>query len=188
VKKTKRPLTAVLIILFFISTLPGTVSAQQYLDLGTQAPVNSTDEKLHALTLTRFHFKTLKALHAGLYSDRSNRAMLDTGDAEILDAGIAALLASDTREEIILEALRQNMAVRLNFSVPEEPVSSETRKRRRDRRLIDEPQDLAVSLEFRPLLDGPTAFEITLEKGRSRYCYDVNWAGRIDGMATAPLA
>src|SRR3989338_1762651 len=80
---------------------------------------SSSDTKLHALSSTRFHFITLKQFHAALFTPGGHERPLSGSEVQILNAGLNAFLTSPGREELLLEALRQNKAVRLQFSVPE---------------------------------------------------------------------
>ncbi len=146
--------------------------------------VTSPQDKLHALESTRFHFITLKQFHSTLFTAVSldPKNQLTDEQARVLNAGLNSFLTQAGRETLLLEALRQKRSVRLRFKVPE---------KEKEYQIIDNPDrplayqlkpavhEVPVSVEIKPLLDQPVAFEITLKKGNERYVYDVDWSGRI---------
>ena len=147
---------------------------------------SSPKEKLHALQSTRFHFITLKQFHSALFSFGENQNTLSNSEAEILNAGLNAFLSSPRREIALLEALRQNKAIQLKFSVSQQEEAYD---------IVDNPnkpllyqlkpllKSVPASIEVRPLLDRPVAFQITLKKGNEHYSYYVDWAGKITHLA-----
>lgn len=150
-------------------------------------PAPSPKEKLHALQSTRFHFITLKQFHSALFSFGEDQNALTSSEAEILNAGLNAFLSSPGRETALLEAMRRNKAIQLKFSVSKKDESAYD--------VIDDPtqpllyqlkpllKSVPASIEVRPLLDRPVAFQITLKKGNERYSYYVDWAGKITRLA-----
>lgn len=147
------------------------------------SPVVSTQDKLQALESTRFHFITLKQFHSMLFTaDAEPENKLSEAQAQILNAALNSFLTQAGRETLLLEALRQNRAVRLQLNVPQ---------KENEYRVIDNPDRplayrlepvvhaVPATIEIRPLLDQPAAFKITLKKGNERYVYDVDWSGRI---------
>ncbi len=149
-------------------------------------PAPSPKEKLHALQLTRFHFITLKQFHSALFSFGDDQSTLTNSEAEILNAGLNAFLSSPGRETALLEAMRKNKAIQLKFSVSQQEEAYD---------IVDNPdkpllyqlkpllKSVPASIEVRPLLDRPVAFQITLKKGNERYSYYVDWAGKITRLA-----
>ena len=143
--------------------------------------VSSPQEKLHALESTRFHFITLKQFHSGLFTDNGDHKISDP-DARVLNAAINAFLTQSGRETMLLDALRQNIPVRLRFNIPQKTDEYQ---------IIDNPdmplayqlepvvRSIPATIEIKPLLDKPLAFQITLKKGNERYVYDVDWSGRV---------
>lgn len=146
--------------------------------------IPSPQEKLHALALTRFHFITLKQFHSALFSSSGEGGKLvSESQAQILNAGLNAFLTSSKRETMLLDALRQNKSVQLRFSVPEivedayEVIDHPTKPLLY--RLEPVKRLVPTTVEIKPFLDKPIAFEITLQKGSERHHYEVDWAGRI---------
>ena len=153
--------------------------------IASNAPAaTSPQDKLHALESTRFHFITLKQFHSTLFTTVSldPKNQLTDEQARVLNAGLNSFLTQAGRETLLLEALRQKRSVRLKFKVPEQE---------KEYQIIDNPDrplayqlkpvvhGVPVSVEIKPLLDQPVAFEITLKKGNEHYVYDVDWSGRI---------
>ena len=146
----------------------------------------SGEEKLYALSLTRFHFITLKHFHSALFSLSDEKRELSNDEANILNAGLNAFLTSPERETMLLEALRKNKSVQLHLSVPEKDSAPQVVTNPKKPLLYQlKPMIHAVPVlvAIKPLLDGPLAFEITLEKGKEHSTYDVDWAGGIAGLA-----
>ena len=143
----------------------------------------SSKEKLQALQLTRFHFITLKQFHAALFTFGGEQNAPSNSEAEILNAGLNAFLSSPGRETALLEALRQNKAIHLLFSIPKAEEGSYGVARDPNRsiayRLEPVVRRVPASVEIRPLLDRPVAFQITIKKGNEHYSYYVDWAGKI---------
>ena len=179
--------------------LPGGYAQESILSGSFPSPV-SPKEKLQALQLTRFHFITLKQFHAALFSFSATQRWADpssgggedkntisNSEAEILNAGLNAFLSSPGRETTLLEALRQNKAIQLRFSVPEREEAAYDMVDHSDKPLLLQLKPLLksvpASIEVRPLLDRPVAFQITLRKGTEHYSYYVDWAGKITRLA-----
>lgn len=144
--------------------------------------VRSPEEKLHALALTRFHFITLKQFHSALFSFSEDRKVLRETEAQVLNAGLNAFLTKPGRENLLLEALRQNKSVQLKFFIPRvgtdyEMVPHPTKPLLY--RLEPIQKGVPAVVEIKPLLDQPIAFKITLKRGEERFSYDVDWAGHI---------
>lgn len=157
--------------------------AQQYVDLPKSSfAVSSADEELHALSLTRFHFLTLKELQADLFSTKQHQ-LIPSFDARIINTGLDQFLMSPSREITLLEALRQNKAVRLQFSIPYAKPG--------EYHMVDHPykkqlyrfeplvESISVAIEIQPILDEPIAFHITLTNGSEVHSYKVDWTGKI---------
>ena len=171
-------LSALLMSAFFISP----VFAQ---DQVSSLP-STGEEKLHALSLTRFHFITLKQFHSDLYSKMEKTGKISDSEAGLLNAGLNSFLGAPEREAMLLQALRENKAVRIELSIPEEDsvpkvVNSPTKPLLY--RLKPAFHTVPVLVAIKPLLDGPNAFEITLEKGNETSRVEVDWAGGIAGLA-----
>lgn len=149
-------------------------------------PVSSAKEKLHALALTRFHFITLKQFHSALFSFGAEQHSLSDSEARILNAGLNAFLASPDRETALLEALRQNKAIQLRFSVPEQGKAYQVMNHPTKPlayRLEPMTSLTPASIDIQPLLDEPIAFQIVLHKGTERYRYHVDWSGKVIHLA-----
>jgi len=148
----------------------------------------SQDDRLHAVALTRFHFNTLKQFHSNLYQVGEAEQSISAEEAGILNIGLNAFLTSPEREALLLKALRNNKAVQLKFTMPEKSSDFD---------MVDHPtqklvyrlkplvRQVPAVIEVRPILDGPIAFEIVIEKGRDIHIYDVNWSGWISGFPYA---
>jgi hypothetical protein len=69
--------------------------------------------------------------------------------------------------------------VRLKFSIPEKQAVL------RLPFYEEEPpaRPVPASIEIKPLLDRPVAFQIALEKENERHLYDVDWSGKIAHLA-----
>lgn len=134
--------------------------------------VSSPNEKLYAMDATRFHLGSLKQFYTVLYSFDQYKGFFTELDARILNMGLNAFLTSQDREELLLKALRTNQSVRLRFKVPE-----------RKARLDPTVKDVPVTIEIQPLLDGPSAFRITMEKETAKVAYDLDWAGHVVGFS-----
>lgn len=176
--------------------LPASVGAQEALGtVSVSTPSvsfvdpSSPQDKLQAFSRTRFHFMTLKQFHSNLFSKGEEDQSVPASEARLLNVGLNAFLLSADRERLLLEALRQNKAIRLRFNVPEKPASGY--------QVLNDPakgsvyqlkpvvtQSTAV-IEIRPLFDGPIAFQISLQKGDERSDYEVNWAGWVSGFPWA---
>jgi len=148
--------------------------------------VFSQEDKLHAVTLTRFHFNTLKQFHSNLYQVGEAEQSISAEEAGILNIGLNAFLTSPEREALLLKALRNNKAVQLKFTVPETSSDFDMVKTQKlVYRLKPLVERVPAVIEVRPILDGPIAFEIVIEKGRDIHIYDVNWSGWISGFPYA---
>ncbi len=103
-----------------------------------------------------------------------------------MNTGLNAFLLSPDREKLMLEALRQNKAVRFRFSVAEQPGNGYQVLNHPTKKLVYRLKPVVTYstavIEIRPLFDGPIAFRITLEKRNERAEYEVNWAGWISGF------
>jgi len=185
--KTLNHLTVLLVTIVSLAGFAVPTGFAQESMISTSFPASSPKEKLHALQLTRFHFITLKQFHSALFSFGEDRNVLSNSEAEILNAGLNAFLSSPGRETTLLEALRQNKAIQLKFSVPKKEEGAYD--------VIDDPnrpllyqlkpllKSTPASIEVRPLLDRPVAFQITLKNGNEHYSYYVDWAGKITHLA-----
>lgn len=148
------------------------------------SPVTSSQDKIQALESTRFHFITLKQFHSSLFTAvaTSPENKISESQAQILNAALNSFLTQAGRETLLLEALRQNRSVRLQFNVPQQT---------NEYQIIDNPDkplayqfkpvinSVPATIEIKPILDKPVAFQITLKKGSERYVFDVDWSGRI---------
>ncbi|MBI4358027.1 MAG: hypothetical protein HY584_01885 [Candidatus Omnitrophica bacterium] len=179
-------ITILLAFTFLASSLAGPQGfAQENLVTSSLAsPSVSAKEKLHALALTRFHFITLKHFHSALFSPGREHNSVSEPEAYILNAALNHFLTSPGRETMLLDALRNNKAVRLEFFIPKEEKEYEM-IRYRDKAVLYrlEPttriRKIPATIEVRPLLDKPIAFQITLRKDHQRFIYDVDWSGKI---------
>ena len=146
----------------------------------------ASEEKLHALSLTRFHFITLKQFHSALFSDAGTENSISDEEARMLNMALNAFLGSAERETLLLEALRQNKAIRLRFSVREEQegvYEMETHPTK-DLVLHLKPvvRSVPIVIEIRPLLDRPVAFQVSLVRDKTRRTYEVDWSGKMSRM------
>lgn len=149
----------------------------------TSFSVSSPQDKLYALDVTRFHFLSLKQFHS---SFNEYRGVFQRGEAELLNVGLNTFLISPERETLLLQALRDNKAVRLRFSVPEQTSGYEMLRHPTKPllyRLEEEVRNIPVTIEIQPLLDGQAAFQITVERDAERLIYDVDWTGKVVGFA-----
>ena len=147
---------------------------------------SSPNDKLYALDITRFHFLSLKQFHSVLFSFNDYRGFFNETQVRLLNAGLNAFLNSTDRENLMLEALRSNKAVQLRFSIPEKGPGYEVLDHPTKPllyRLEEEAKNVPVAVEILPLLDGPIAFQISVEKGKERLIYDVDWTGKIMGFS-----
>ena len=169
--------------------LPASFAQEPLMSSSLSTP--SSDEKLHALTLTRFHFITLKQFHSALFSQGVDQNFISNSEAEMLNTALNAFLTSAGRETTLLEALRQNKAIKLRFSILEEENTYEIETHPTKPLLYHlEPvtRRIPVVIEIRPLLDSPMAFQITLENGNEHCLYNVDWAGKIDRASREHLS
>lgn len=190
-KKTTFALLTILISSLFITPVAFSQDsfitsglASGSLSIANTSAVVSPQEKIQALESTRFHFITLKQFHSALFTSvtTSSGDKISEPQAQILNAALNAFLTQAGRETLLLEALRQNRSVRLRFNVPEKT---------KEYQIVDNPDKplayqfkpvvsaVPATIEIKPLLDKPVAFEITLKKGNERYVFDVDWSGRI---------
>ncbi len=189
-KKTAFALLTILISSLFIT--PVAFSQDGLISTGlasgsfaiSTAPVTSSQDKIQALESTRFHFITLKQFHSALFTSvtTSSGNKISESQAQILNAELNSFLTQAGRETLLLEALRQNRSVRLRFNIPEKT---------NEYQIVDNPDkpmayqfkpvvnSVPATIEIKPLLDKPVAFEITLKKGSEQYVFDVDWSGRI---------
>ena len=157
--------------------------AQQQLDLTSGSfTTQNPEEKLHAVSLTRFHFSSLKTFQSELFDYVESQKKLANGDASLLNSALDAFLTSASRENLLLTALRERKAVQLKFVL---------RKKSETARMVQHPrkellyrfqpmvEEVPVVIEIRPLLDGPRAFEIDVSKGKEHRRINVDWAGQI---------
>ena len=129
---------------------------------GSSVSLVSPEDKLQALASTRFHFITLKQFHTGLFSFAERGKDLSEAEASLLNAGLNVFLTSAERETMLLDALRRNQSVQIKLLVSENVV-----------------QARSATIEVKPLLDKPVAFQITLTQGEERHFYDVDWSGNM---------
>jgi hypothetical protein len=160
------------------SLLAPPVPAQDSLYSGSVS-LTSAEDQLYALALTRFHFLTLKQFHSALFSFGQDQNPISESEARLLNIGLNAFLASTGRETLLLDALRENKAVQLRFSVPEE----KTVLRLPFYEAEPTAPSIPASIEIKPLLDRPVAFQISLEKEGGRNSYNVDWAGKITRLS-----
>lgn len=178
----KKTAFALLTILTFGSFFTPIAFSQDNFAISMNAPsVSSPQDKLQALESTRFHFITLKQFHSGLFTNNGEHKISDL-DAHVLNAAINAFLTKTGREALLLDALRQNLSIRLRFNIPQKTDEYQ---------IIDNPdkplayqlepvvRSVPATIEIKPLLDKPLAFQITLKKGNERYVYDIDWSGRL---------
>ena len=151
--------------------------------ISTSLPGASSEEKLHALSLTRFHFITLKQFHSSLFSDAAAERSISNEEARILNTALDAFLTSAGRETLLLEALRQNKSIRLRFSVQEEENGVYEMETDPTKELVFHLTPLVRSvpivIEIKPLLDRPVAFQVSLVKGNEKRLYEVDWSGKM---------
>ncbi len=190
-KKTAFALLTILVLSLFAT--PVAFSQDNFITSGlasgsfsitNSSAVTSPQDKIQALESTRFHFITLKQFHSSLFTSvtTSSGNKISESQAQILNAALNSFLTQAGRETLLLEALRQNRSVRLRFNVPQKT---------NEYQMIDNPDkplayqfkpvisSVPATIEIKPLLDKPVAFEITLKKGSERYVFDVDWSGRI---------
>lgn len=143
----------------------------------------ASGEKLHALSLTRFHFITLKQFHSELFSDAGTENSISDEEARMLNAALNAFLTSAERETLLLEALRQNKAIRLRFSVREEQEGVYEMETHPTKDLVVHlkpvVRSVPIVIEIRPLLDRPVAFQVSVVRDRTRRMYEVDWSGKM---------
>jgi hypothetical protein len=171
-------------------SLPGGWAAEAFSapSLTASSPTN----QLYALDITRFHFMSLKHFHSILFSSNQYRGFFTEPDAKLLNVGLNAFLSSKDRESLLLEALRADKAVRLRFMIPEkspgdfEMINHPTKPLLY--RLEPEVKRVPVVVRIQPLLDGPVAFQITVEKDGENLNYDVDWAGQVIGFSRKKAA
>ncbi len=142
----------------------------------------SPEDKLQALASTRFHFITLKQFHTGLFSFAERGKDLSETEASLLNAGLNVFLTSAERETTLLNALRQNKSVQIKFPVSENENAYE---------VVDHPtkpllyhlqpavRNTSATVEVKPLLDKPIAFQITLTKDGEEHLYSIDWSGNM---------
>ena len=180
-----------MLFLMLGQVLPGQAYAQEGFSISAPAPaINnltnpmnfSPEEKLHAFSLTRFHFTTLKQFHSNLFGRGEAEHVMSKREAGLLNTGIQTFLLEAHREIYLLKALRENKAVRVNFSRPQQAQVLVEPGNKEVYQLKPTVTHAPATIEIRPLLDGPIAFQITLEEGHDRYVYDVNWAGWVSGF------
>lgn len=159
--KTLKLLTILLVI-----TL-GAASVQ-----AAELQVSNPSDKLYAMDATRFHLGSLKQFNSLVFSFNDFKGFFTEKDARILNLGLNAFLDSKDRETLLLNALRSNQAVKLDFSIPE-----------RRSHLDVTSKQIPVTLKITPLLDGPNAFQITIVNGSHELVYDVDWAGQVVGFS-----
>ena len=177
----KRILILMIGFLGFGSYMTPQASAQDALIANAVVPVSS-NEKLHALSLTRFHFITLKQVHSALFTEGEQKGALSQLEARLLNAALNSFLTSSERENMLLQALREDKAVRLEFSVPEvqegyDMVVHPTKPLLYQLKPIV--KNVRTVIEVKPLLDQPVAFQIELKKGSESHLYHVDWSGNI---------
>lgn len=151
--------------------------------ISTSLPEPSSKEKLHALSLTRFHFITLKQFHSSLFSSPATDTSISDEEARILNAALNAFLTSPERETLLLEALRQNKSIRLRFSLREEERGAYEIEEHPTKELLFQLKPVVRSvpavIDIKPLLDRPVAFHVSLTKGNDTCLYEVDWSGKI---------
>ena len=184
--KNLNRITLLLVTLISLVSFAVSPAFAQESIISASFPTPSPKEKLQALQSTRFHFITLKQFHTALFSFGEDQNTLSNSEAEILNAGLNAFLSSSGRETALLEALRQNKAIQLRFSVSQKEEGTYD--------VIDDPnkpllyqlkpalKSVPATIEVKPLLDRPVAFQITLRKGNEHYSYYVDWAGKISRL------
>ena len=179
----------ILITVFTLVALTSLVSwvfAQDSL-VATSIATPASEEKLHALSLTRFHFMTLKQFHSSLFAASDSDHSISDQEARMLNTALNAFLTSAQRETLLLEALRQNKAIRLRFPVQEEQEGVYEMDEHPTKELVVHlrpvVRSVSIVIEIRPLLDRPIAFQVSLVKGDTRRLYDVDWSGRMTRIA-----
>lgn len=160
-KRKNRLLVSVLVSLILGIFLSSTLYAQDRL-AASSASLISPEDKLQALASTRFHFITLKQFHSGLFTFVDQKKEMSEAEASLLNAGLNVFLTSAERETMLLDALRKNKSVQIKLPVSENVV-----------------RDTSTTIEVKPLLDKPVAFQITLTQGEERRLYDVDWSGNM---------
>ena len=180
----------ILVLVFTILALISLVSwafAQESL-ISTSLPEPSSKEKLHALSLTRFHFITLKQFHSSLFSETVAENPISDEEARILNTALNAFLTSAERETLLLEALRQNKSIRLRFSVREEENGTYEMEEHPTKELAYHltpvVRSVPIVIEIKPLLDRPVAFQVSLVKGNERRLYEVGWSGTMTRISS----
>ena len=120
--KLKRQLSILFIALTFLGLLPQ-ASAQETIALSNSVVNVSAQDKLQALESTRFHFIALKQVYVSLFPAPERKISLPDEvslpdfEAKLLNAALNAFLNSKDRETTLLDALRQNKAIQLKFSI-----------------------------------------------------------------------
>ena len=151
--------------------------------ISTSLPGASSEEKLHALSLTRFHFITLKQFHSSLFSETVAENSISDEEARILNTALNAFLTSAERETLLLEALRQNKSIRLRFSVREEENGVYGMETDSTKELVFHltpvVRSVPIVIEIKPLLDRPVAFQVSIVKENTRRTYQVDWSGKM---------
>jgi hypothetical protein len=182
----KKPTSITLVHLFILAIVPTfafPLFAQQQIDMAPPTlPITTSDHDVHALTLTRFHFTTLKEFHSEVFRAAGKHDELTASDAKLINRALNAFFETSSRADLVLEALRQSKAIRLSFKVQEKTDGYKMAKDPSKELLYHfEPlmKSVPVVVEIRPLLDGPIAFEITLSRQESVSSYAVDWAGKI---------
>jgi len=125
---------------------------------------------------------TLKEFHSHLFSGDSVSTSIPDYQAFILNTGLNAFLASGERETMLLEALRQNKGVHLRFKAPMQTSEYQIAPypgREIAFQLQPEVREVAITVDIQPLLDGPIAFKIKIQKGNDTFDYNVNWSGEL---------
>ncbi len=173
------------------SVLVPVVSAQDQIFVPhTQALPVPQDEALQALNATRFHFMSLMKFRSEIFSAAPEDGKMSQSDILILRAGLNTFLSSVGREKMLLEALRQNKAIRISFMTPKGQSVADTLKDPANPVLYQfEPAFRAqrASVEIQPFFDEQNAFRILVRKETTYQVYDIGWAGNIAHIKEVPI-
>jgi hypothetical protein len=199
--RTLKQTKILVVMVVMLSMIQSPAMAAQVIDLGTSnlaGAASPANNQVHALELTRFHFITLKQFHSGLFGGEAEfkavaapsapkqvvleKTQIKLQDAQLLNKGLNAFLASGDRADVLLGALRENKAIQLKFSISRKTGETEMVTHPRKTllyRIQPVVTKVPVTIKLRPMLDGPIAFEISLALDGNERFYHVDWAGNI---------
>jgi len=186
--RLKLTIATLTILLCVLSSSPVAIWAQEGLispaaSLGISSQtISKPDDRIYAITLTRFHFITLKQFHSGLFTSGVRKGAISDHHALLINKGLNAYLTSTMREKLMLKAMRENKSVELRFNVSEETSDYVMVPHPRRELLFHyapEVKQVETVIEIQPLMDGPNAFQVTLRKSGEDSIFHVDWHGEI---------